>query len=789
MSSFAVLDSDGTLVGADEATKSVRESLNAAREARKPFEATWQTNLAFAAGKFWLKWDRDQRRLVTPSDYYGKELYSADVITEYRTTALGELGSDDDRPELLLRRDDKASEDFQAQLNRAVGWGWDYEWMGDDVLEEVRRLCVDMGTAAVRCRWNPDVGPVVGELPHVNGLPVHGLEEQTKLADQFGDGPIPGVQMKSVQRGAVHWDVLSAFNLLVPSGIPHERDFPWEGVIRPVLLSSAQGEFGAAMGDLKEDSDIGSVLGLDAQSEVGDSTSAMGSTNDGKTQRLRGYVWLTTYYERPTRKYPKGRTIVFAGNKMKPVRITDRLPYERPDGTPSSGIAYFHWWRVTGRFWSRALVESMKDPQRSVNKRRTQINEIIDRGLPAIFVARNSKAKERRGLANELIEIGEQERSPTIFPGVSPGEWMYHDIQEAREDLEHATGIRGPRLGENPANVTTYAQLALLNENDQTKRQSILREHKLSIARLVEFSIYDMRTYWGEDRQLEIAGDDDQVEAHEFNATRIPPFFIVKVAKGSAKPRSQAAELKKIEELWQAAETSGAAVQNPSEWIQWLYESLELGEALELPHSGASMHEDKAERENHHLLTGDAPAHVQYYDPHEVHILIHREAEIEAELSDDLEAWQRIEDHIQQHVLTEQMVAMHQAQMESGGPTQGMPGAPPGAPGLPPGVDPNMPPPMPGDVPQEAGPPGTGAPGPSGPAGPADQAPAQGNMQIHVPPTSVQVAPAQVNVAAQPPPDVHVHVPPSGSNRHVTFERDKQGRITAAHVKDTKAKK
>ncbi|MBA3381739.1 MAG: hypothetical protein H0T97_07735, partial [Actinobacteria bacterium] len=609
MSELAISDGEGTIVGADQLTRDARDSIRVAREARKALEPVWKSNLAFASGKFWLEWDRDFRRLSMPPELQNKELYSTDVITEYRMTVLGELGSDDDRPELLLRRDDQPSEDFQAQLNRAVGWGWDYEWRGDEALSEMRRLCIDLGTAAIRVRFDPTVGPVVGELPHVNGAPVYDREEQTKLADQFAGGVMPGVEMKPVQQGSIRWEALSPFNLLVPPGVPNERDFPWECVVRPALLSSVKREYGDVAAELKEDTDIGSVIGLEAS---GDSSG--GSERDGKVTRVHGHVWLFTFYERPCPDYPEGRTITFAGNKLKALKIEEKLPVQGPDGSYRSGVAYFHWWRVTGRFWSRAFVEAMKDPQRSVNKRRTQINEIIDRGLPAILVQKNSAAKERSGHAIELIEIGESERPPVLFNGINPGEWMYHDIQEMRGDIEHATGVRGPRLGENPMNVTTYAQLALLNENDQVKRQEILREHKRGIAACVENSVYGIRTYWGRERQISLVGEEDSVDASIFDATRVPTFFIVKVAKGAVKPRSQGAELKKIEDIWGAALASGAVMSGPLDWVEWLKDSQEQGMALDLPEGGVNEHEDKAELENHLMIEGrDLP--VQYYDP------------------------------------------------------------------------------------------------------------------------------------------------------------------------------
>src|SRR3989304_7948605 len=112
MSTLTYQSGAGELSAADDLTRPIRDNITQAREDRKPYEATWHANMAFAAGKYWLAWDREQRRLVEDPDLHGKELYSADVITEYRMTALGELSSDDERPELLLRRDDQPSEDY-----------------------------------------------------------------------------------------------------------------------------------------------------------------------------------------------------------------------------------------------------------------------------------------------------------------------------------------------------------------------------------------------------------------------------------------------------------------------------------------------------------------------------------------------------------------------------------------------------------------------------------------------------------------------------------------------------
>lgn len=676
---------------ADQALAKVKDRLRQAREDRKRFEPTWQHNLAFAAGQHYVKWDRQARQLVMPEELSRKDLYVADVITEYRTTALGELSADDDRPELLLRRDDEASEDFQRMLNRAVEWGWDNEWRGDTVLEEARRLCVDTGTSAVRCKWNPNVGPVVGEAPMQAGRPLFGDQAIQAVAGAAETGLT--VPMQQIRQGAIQWEPLSGFNLLVPPGVNHEMFFPWEAVIRPALLSEVQAEYGDLAAELREDTDIGSLMGMDLSSSGQSSGFAYAGPNDRRPGRLHDHVWLITYLERPTIRYPEGRTITFATNDYKVLRVEERLPYEGPDGSFQSGIAYFHWWRVSGRFWSRGLVDVMKDIQRSFNKRRNQTHEIIDRGMPAVFVQTGSKAIERQGRVAELVELDRDERQPQMFQGFGPGDWMWRDLDQMRNDLEHATGLRGPRLGDNPANVTTYGQLAILNENEQVKRQPILREHQESIGHLIEHSVHDMRTYWGPERMIALAGDNDHADVAFFDATKIPSFYIVKVARGAAKPRSQAAELKKIEDLWKGALESAAVASNPQEWVQWYKQSLEAGQVLELPAVHSDDQTDKAELENHLMLLGQ-PMPVQYYDPHDQHILIHRGAQIEAELSEEMDKWALIEQHVQQHVLigaqqlaeTQALIAQQQAEQQQAAAAQ------PGSPGQEQPAQPSQPP-------------------------------------------------------------------------------------------------
>jgi hypothetical protein len=90
------------------------------------------------------------------------------------------------------------------------------------------------------------------------------------------------------------------------------------------------------------------------------------------------------------RDFPKGQQIVWAGDDTL-LDVSTAAPATRtqPWG-PRSGITYFHYWRVKQRFFSRSLYDAGRGPQRTRNKRISQIDEIIDRGLPKVFVEEGS---------------------------------------------------------------------------------------------------------------------------------------------------------------------------------------------------------------------------------------------------------------------------------------------------------------------------------------------------------------------------------------------------------------
>ena len=671
--------------GDDDPIQRVRDQLKQGRAYRKRFEPTWASNLAFASGKHDLIWDRNERQLVMPPELTNRlDLYQADVITEQRAAALGEMSADDDRPQLLIAQEGEQAEEIAEQLNQAVGYCWDHEAKVEDALRRVRLVIIDLGVGAIRTSYDNTRGPLMQkDVPYGdNGKPITDLEQaRSYVAQRQSEGK--SANLRSINQGMTRLQIGSPYNLIVPAGIPHEDDFPWEGWVMPTPLDEIRDIYGSRADTLKEDSDITNVLGLGVRDEGGQ---GRGSSDGDGSNRLRDHAWLWHYYQRPNRKFPQGRVITLGGNAMVLLEQENKLPYCASDGSHRSGIHYFHWWRLNDRFFSRAFIENLKDPQRMINRRKRQSHEIIDRGMPKVFMVEGSIDHKPRGLPLEIITVNEGKAPPQFHAGVAPGAWMQADIQALREDLQHASTLSDVRLGENPQNVTTYAALALINENEKAKRASIMIEHRAEIARLTECIVYDIRTYWPEKKQIMIAGD-DRAQAAIFEKSKIPDFYMVKTAKGSTQPRGQGAELQKVQDIANYSVTAGAPLP-----VDWFAESLKAGEAIDLPVMPQNDQTEVAELENHVLLNGgNAP--VQYYDNPGVHIPIHRSGQSQARIADDAAALQRIEDHIQQHLeVAQENIAASGPQAPIGALPQGVPSPSP-LPEVPPmgaAPDPNM---------------------------------------------------------------------------------------------------
>lgn len=575
---------------------------------RKQYLPQVKVNRKFAAGKQHLKVNTtDGRVLDRRVDDSGAKLVTADILSQYLLTAVGRLAGTDYKPTFIVSQENEYANGIAAQINAAFGWGWDNEWNADKQILKIWRYLVVDGTVAVRVRYDKNFGDIVGEVPHVGGVPVIDEEEQIKL---FSSGPNPNVRIKTLREGKIVWELLTIENLLPPPGFEDPSDFPWEIVVRPVLISDLKEKYGSKVNldDLQEEK-------IESSSNI---TSGLGF-GEGKEVHLKGRVLVYTGYERPNGKHKNGQVVVWCKGIPEPLELRDHLPFADHPRGPSTGIHYFRWQALPGRFIGKAFIENGIGPQQVRNKRLTQIDQIIDRNMPKVFVEEQSLSRPKTGEPMEMIEVRPGSPLPHVDAGVPPGAWMLQDVKLQEENVEHALGMRAITTGQAPVGISAYSALALLTENDSLKLDPIAQDFRLEMTETCWDTMECMRN-WPPGKQLLVAGPEDRLQAQEFNAAVIPYNYLVKIPRQGALPRSQASELQKINDIWAADRAS----QMPILDLDWYVASVTAGKAQELPPNPADQQARMAEIENVAMIGSNMPAPVHEFDDDIKHVERHQ---------------------------------------------------------------------------------------------------------------------------------------------------------------------
>lgn len=627
-----------------------------AEEEMRPYLTQIRVNRMFAAGKQHLQLNERDGRILERRTKNGVELLTSNFLDQYINTVIGRLSATDYKPNFHVANDEnQEQEDIARFINMAFSWGWDNEWDGDrKVMALLRYLCID-GTVAVRVRYDRRYGEIVGDVPYKDGTPILDKDEAAKyVAERAEKGEV--AQIGTLREGKVCWEIVTAENMLVPPGIEDPADFGWEIVRRPVSVTEIKNRYGPLADDVIEE-EIENYGSLTA-----------GYNDSGRGGRIHGKAMVYTGYERPNNEFKQGRTVVFTETALLDVR--NSLPLDEHPKGPRSGVHYFRWQTLPGRFMGKAFIENGIGPQKIYNKRHTQINAIIDRNMPKVFTEENSLARPHTGEPMEIIELRPGSPLPKVEQGVPPGEWMMDDIKMQVESAERALGIRGVSMGSAPQGVAAYSAMALLTENDALKLDPVAQDFGATMEELCWDTLEQMRN-WPKNKRMDILGPTGHLETFFFDSNKVPERYLVKRPAGGALPRSQAAEIQKINDIWGASQGRLP--------LTWYIDSLNAGKPLDIPPSLADSDLHKAELENVLILnTGQAPP-VAPYDDDARHVEAHREAQMQAQAQLDAgdESMQAIVDAFEQHVLEHEASA--RANQAPAAPVAMMP--PPASPG------------------------------------------------------------------------------------------------------------
>lgn len=620
-----------------------------ARSDRRRYEPTWHMCRSFLAGRQWVGWNNRTTRVVQLPNPDNRERHTINLITQYHQTVLGKLFVEDLRPDMLFTREDSEAQGVTEHAQMISKFLWESELAADRVLFQVMHKMLTYGTAAKRCYFDPTRGPVLGEVPIVDGQPVYDpmqAREMMAMAQQQGFQ----LPLETIKEGRICWEPLSPFQILPPPGVEYEAHFPWVVIERAMNVEYVKNRFPWAPQDLK-----GQELET-VDTMPRDVPAAAGSESGAGVSRVKDHVLVSTGYEMPTKDYPQGRVYTWTGNS--PLEMTEELPY-RLRGEPHHGITFFHYHQIDGRFWSQGVIEPLIGPQRQINRAASQRIELKDRNLGRVYAKKGTFEKSNlpKGSIMELIEIPLHADYPQETAGGGIGPWVQNEHAINIQDMDMVAGIHDVTQGRTPSGVTAFSAMALLAEQDERRVGPVLKAARFGISDALLITLDLVKRYWADGKHMAVAGPDGRVATMQYQSKQLPDEFYFDLSKSAPLPTSPAIESQKIFDIFHSAIACGTPL--PPEWLK---ESLDQGKALPFPKREEQVQQRAAEYENY-LMEKGMQVMPKYFDDDFIHIQVHRHYQTENAATPGTEQLAQL---MEMHIL------MHMEQAKLKGPSMGM---------------------------------------------------------------------------------------------------------------------
>lgn len=498
-------------------TRDLDEKFQKAEKDRLVYEPTWFTNISFFYGRQWVEFDQSTRMLQPIRLDWWKAPTVINLIKPTVLTMWAKVV--DKQPSARTQPQDGTPESEQAA--RACDKLLIYQWprmQKDVVTRRAAMWAILTGTGIIKTYWDGDIGTVLPPDPET-GEPV--------LSDSG----------KPVRLGDTACQAISPFEFY-PEPLAEEIDtMGWCFHVKVRPKSYVKAKYGK---DVEESALPPGAL---AASQL------IGLVDPAFQAEKRGVV-VKEYWERPNEEYPKGRYVVYAGQR---VLYTGDNPYEKKPIPFDTMTAI----PSVGRFWGTTTVDDLIEIQRNYNKARQQ----------AITI-RNTMSKpqwlEPEGTVTDGFEITDQPgqrirytpgpmgAKPERIAGSEVPASFWTDLTHSQQEIYEVSGQHEISRGVGMAGIRTGVAIGYLIEQDDLRLGPTVQSHERLIEKMESATLSLCKQFYNEPRVINVVGEDSTVEAHEFLGTSIPDDPRVNIQTGNALPRSRAARQQFVQGLWQS---------------------------------------------------------------------------------------------------------------------------------------------------------------------------------------------------------------------------------------------
>lgn len=460
------------------------------------------------------------------------------------------------------------------------------------------------GTAFILNWWNPEAGEKVGDIAEV-------------VEDEDGNAV---EQIKAIHAGDIEYGLLSPFEVfpetLYESEVEDERSIILEQVLSTGEIYDLYGI--EVDGKSIETYAIAPVEGAGGYGYVA-TVSKMTSRTAENAEKV------ITYYEKPNRRYEKGRMIILIGERL---FWYGDLPYSK---IPLIAVKSDE---VAGQFFGRSFIQTLIPLQRAYNGMMNTIHDYAKRLSMSTPLVEDGSIEDMDDFLDNVFVPGnaivyKMGRTRPAFMDVPdfPNE-LNVQLAKIKNDMEYAAGVSQLMVYGQKNGVTSGTAIENLTEIDNT-RLSITGENiRAGILKLAELWLEMYKECVSGYRVLHIVGSNEAGDVLIWSGEDINSYDIRFDTENELIYSEE-----KQNQNFQVAYSMGLFADSdgriPEYFKAKALEKMKVGDYSSLLGT-KELHRQKAERENGLLKFGVIPVLAEI-DDHAIHIDAHERLMLQLE--------------------------------------------------------------------------------------------------------------------------------------------------------------
>lgn len=343
--------------------------------------------------------------------------------------------------------------------------------------------------------------------------------------------PISG-EFAGVYQGDVAIEVLSSFEVFTDPLAKNMRDCQWAVKTKVRKLDYFRDRY-PERGNLVKEED---AWLLSTQYELKINSLSQPNSSGSDTQKLmKNSAIECVYYERPSRKHPKGRTVTTANGILledKELAIGE-IPLVKLDDTT-----------VSGKFASETPITHARPIQDQTNlliRRRSDWTRKLLAGKYLAVKGSGLSAEALDDTNGEIVEYNNVPGAPPPTPMAIPNIPQYAYEEENRHDsqMNDVFGLGEISQGKLPAAGIPAIGMQFIQEQDDTRLGIVTAQHEIAFAKLGQMILKFVGRYYKTERMIKVAGEGLDYAVKKVTGEMLRNNYDVLVIPGSTVPGSK----------------------------------------------------------------------------------------------------------------------------------------------------------------------------------------------------------------------------------------------------------